>query len=436
MLEGDGEIQRWKGRLGAESTMDVWPRRLAAFCVDVGKTPSELVALAVRTNERGQRIELRNLFESYEKRERAKGRKGSTVAFVAKVLRSWLSHNGIDIPRGLIKIRDSDAVYSEAALTREELRRVLASARPREKAAIALMAFTGFRPMVLGNYGGSDGLRIADLPDLAIDRKRRTIAFGKVPAQVVVRRELSKARHVYSSFVGSEGTEYVADYLSDRMRDGEQLEPGSPLIVPERATRDFIRTTNIGDLVRTALRRTGLRSRPYSLRTTFATRMLSAEADGAVPHAFVQYWMGHSGDMTARYAQNRGLLPPEIVERMRGAYSKCERYLSTVEQRAESTEELLRVILADLMRSKGANDKQISDAVSGRIDPKAVGDLVRRLSEGQHRRVLASGEDAKSKLISGWNPIATLPDGSVVLEGPADALPQAFPSNGPPRPTA
>ena len=234
------------------------------------------------------------------------------------------------------------------------------------------MAFSGFRPMVLGNYEGSDGLRIGDVPDLVIDSKSKAVSFRQTPARIVVRQELSKANHTYSSFLGEEGCEYLSEYLTSRIKPnaewkkGESLTKDSPLITPERANKDFVCATNIGDLVRSAIRKAGLFARPYSLRTTFATRLLSAEAEGAVPHSLAAFWMGHRGDMTARYAQNRGQLPPELIEQMRDAYRRSEPYLSSTEtadvQRAieKNLQYRMRV---DMLKLIGVAEKEATELV-------------------------------------------------------------------------
>jgi len=56
-----------------------------------------------------------------------------------------------------------------------------------------MVAQSGLRIEALGNYLGNDGLRVSDLLELAV--KDGVVEFAQVPAIVIVRRELSKARH-------------------------------------------------------------------------------------------------------------------------------------------------------------------------------------------------------------------------------------------------
>ena len=136
------------------------------------------------------------------------------------------------------------------------------------------------------------------------------------------------------------------------------------MVAPERAKVPYIRTVNIGDLIRHALRSAELPNRPYVLRTTFAQRLLTAESAGKIPHAFAQFWMGHTGDMTARYSVNRGLLPDSTIEEMRAAYHRCEPFLSTAPTPAGgSNAEAYKVVPAPWYTDKEIGEIDLDDPV-------------------------------------------------------------------------
>jgi len=411
-LERDPEVERWRTRLrkSAPSTADVWPRRLGSFCVQVRQTPAGLLALDLRR--------LVDLLDSFEEAERTKGHSGSYVAFTVKVVRSWLRYNGVDVPRGAVKVRDADVVKEETALSRSSLRAILNAATPREKVAVALMAMSGVRPMVLGNYRGADGLRLRDLPDLKL--RKGKVSFDALPLRVVVRRELSKGNHQYLTFLGSEGANYVRDYIEARVRSGEKIDTESPVIVPDRAERKFIWSTNIGDLVRHAIRGAKLSVRPYCLRTTFATRALSLEAEGKLPHAYAAFWMGHRGDMTARYAQNRGTLPENVIEEMRAAYRKCEPSLRSSEPTIDDREEAAHIVKTEILKAAGYSE---ADAEKLLRDPKVdLGAIIREKvasSRGPSAQRITSVEDAKPLLLEGWRVVTAAGPDTLVLSPPS-----------------
>ena len=105
------------------------------------------------------------------------------------------------------------------------------------------MSFSGLSPESLGVYEGTDGLRLGDLKDLHLSDE---IQFEKVPAAVMVKSKLSKARHQYFSFIGEEAVTYIKEYLEERRKQGEDLTYKSQLLQFEvRGVRKnaFLRTT-------------------------------------------------------------------------------------------------------------------------------------------------------------------------------------------------
>ena len=173
-----------------------------------------------------------------------------------------------------------------------------------------------------------------DLPEVRIAEKR--VEFDRVPTMVVVREELSKGGHRYFTFMGGEGCGYLKEYLEDRIRRGEKLTPDSPVITPKLRMKPFIRTVNIGDAIRKAIRKAGFPWRPYVLRAYFDTQLMIAENAGEVIRDYRQFWMGHKGDIEARYTTNKHRLPAEVVEDMRASYRRCQEYLQTAVPEAAS----------------------------------------------------------------------------------------------------
>jgi len=214
---------------------------------------------------------------------------GGYVNCTLKATKSWLAFNDRHITRK-IRIRHADDAQSRQVLeervpTKEELRKMLLSATKQSRVAIALMAFSGVRPETLGNYRGTDDLRIADLPELQIEKGK--VDFRRIPAVVLVRADLSKTRQPYFTFLAEEGCRYVADFFEERLRKGEALSQHSPLVPPTKSTeKSFLRTTVIGRRIRVAMRRAGYGSRPYALRCYFDSELLLAESKGVITRDF------------------------------------------------------------------------------------------------------------------------------------------------------
>ncbi len=326
------DVKRWYGNLveGSMITADTALRRLGLFCEFVKKSPTDLLKM----NEK----EINDLLMDFVRdfRNVPPGHSGPYIASMIKAVKSWLLFNGIVITRK-IKIGGLGTrvtLKDERVPTQDELRRIFLASDSRERVACSIMAFTGVRPQVLGNYRGTDGLRISDIKDIKIDKETMAIDVIKVPVRIVIRSELSKKDNEYFTFIGSEGVEYLKLYLEERMKQGEILKGNSPVLTPAksgiRTDNPFISTTNIGDTIRGAIRNAGLHVRPYVLRKYFDTQLLQAESKvQELRRDYRVFWMGHKGDMEHEYTLNHGFLPESIIEDMRNAYAKSLKFLET-----------------------------------------------------------------------------------------------------------
>jgi len=238
-LREDPTIDRWYRNVarGSAVTADVYLRRLGNVCRANDKQPPELVGM--KGDDR--RDFLTDLVSSME----SKSLSGGYIESTLKALRSWLSFNGVPWEHR-IKVRGTQMTPTwtkERVPTQDELRRIFLGASCRERVAAALMAHAGVRPETLGNYRGTDGLRLSDLPDVVM--KGKTVTFRKLPAIVVVRPELSKSGRQYLSFIGGEAADYLKAYLEERLREGERIGEDSDVVAPRgRRRRSSRRSTS------------------------------------------------------------------------------------------------------------------------------------------------------------------------------------------------
>ena len=319
----DKDVERWYRHLarGSESTADTYLEILGKFCEVNELTPKDLLKLKDE--------EIRNLLLDYLTALEEINRSSTYLRSIVNAIKSWLRFNNRDIPINIkIKSKQPKIAQIERVPTKDELRKIRSVADVRAKAIIGLMAFSGLRPEVLGNYRGTDGLKIRDLPELEIGSR---VEFVRVPAMVIVRPNLNKAGHQYFTFLGEEGCEYLETYLNHRIRQGELLTENSPVIAPKPLKRDkHLTTANVSEAVRKAIRLAGFRWRPYVLRHYFDTYMLMAEANGIVIEDYRTFWMGHKGNIEHQYTTNKHKLPENIIEDMRLKYAQAiELFLET-----------------------------------------------------------------------------------------------------------
>lgn len=413
LLQQDN-VRRWFDNVGRGSpvTADVYLRRLAAFCESSRTTPKSLVSKS--------ESELYSLMLDCVSQMEKTGKAGSYIESTLKAVKSWLSHNGKEVRRK-IKIRgarDTPSLKDERVPTREELRRILLSGDKKARTACIFVAHSGLRIEVLGNYAGTDGLTIKDIPELRIEDK--SIIFDKLPALLTVHRQLSKAGHQYFTFLSEEGCEYLKDYLEDRIREGETLTSDSPLITPKNKMKPFIRANNIGDAIREPVRAAGFNWRPYVLRSYFDTQLMLAESKGLVLRDYRQFWMGHKGDIENRYTTNKSKLPESVIEDMREAYKRSQEYLQTAKTAETSEEKLAQAFRKQLLLVAGFAQNEVD-----KMDLPSLGD--EELQEIVRKRLLRTGTDdcAKEKAVSvnevnsylaqGWEYVASLPNKTVII---------------------
>jgi hypothetical protein len=411
----DPKIKRWHANLarGSQVTADVYLRRLGNFCESTKITPQKLVTM----EEEALYNLLLDTVTSMEKKYT-----GSYTQSVIKAIKSWLAHNGVEVKRE-IKIRgaeDAPTLKDEKVPSQTELKKIFLSTDLKGRTASVLVAHSGLRLETIGNYLGDDGLRIRDLPELRVEGE--SVEFEQIPTIVFVRKELSKAGHQYFTFLSEEGCGYLKDYLEMRLRSGEKLGTDSPIVTPKQRMKPFIRSTNVGDVIRAGIRKAGYPWRPYVLRSYFDTEMMLAESKGLVLRDYRQFWMGHKGDIEHRYTLNKSRLPGEVVEDLREAYRRSQEYLQTGRSESDSEERLRDSFRKQLLLVAGFKPEEVEE-MDLSMDDSSFQEIVRKrllgamVNSGASQRVVNSN-DVERYISEGWGFVANLPDERVIIKLP------------------
>jgi len=428
LLETDGDFNRWYQNLarGSVNTANLNARTLYRFCSITGTTPAQVVAKA-----RDERREFENTLLDLVTMLRDEGKAPSYIENYITCVKSWLQFNDVTLVRR-IKIGNTShtpTIENERVPINEELRQILNYAGERGRCSISLMAFSGLRPQVLGNGTGTNGLEIRDLPELELDGKDAN--FITIPAMVVVRPELSKAKHRYFTFLGPEGCEYLKAYFEKRLASGEELDQGSAVISCKEgyeetgyraSLRDnqHITVKTLTKEIRDAMR-PKYRWRPYVLRAYFDTQLLVAENNGKIAHAYRQFFMGHKGDIEARYTTNKGRLPENVIEDMREAYQRSLEYLET-RKTAVNGETLQDTLRRQLLLVAGFSSEEV-DSMDHSMSDEEFQEAVRRklvgsmVNNGNSQRVI-NVHDVEEFLTRGWQFVAKLTEDKAILRLP------------------
>ncbi len=312
----DPDIRRWYQSLRRSSqvTADVRLRRLGHFCMEFSIEPKELASR--------QPSLITDILDDCVSLMESKGKAPGYIKSTIVTVKSWLSHFGIQTTRR-IRIRDADIpvrLRDEKVPERAELTELLLLGSLKARTIKQLIAKSGIRPGVIGDYSGTDGLRLRDIPDLALTPSGAV--FLSHPPRLIVRPELSKTGQQYITFLTGSASATVLAYLNKRLRE-EKVSQDSALISPAKSVRQFLTSAQVSNEVRESIR-PKFRLRPYALRSYFDTQLLQAEAKGLIPHDFRVFWMGHKGSIDAVYTTNKRMLPESLIQEMKDAFRRAE----------------------------------------------------------------------------------------------------------------
>jgi hypothetical protein len=359
-------------------------RRFGLLHRRYGKLPGDFVALGAD----GATDFIGDMIDEMEKA----GLAPNYVANFKKALASWLDTNSIQLTRRLkIKDRGQNVKFVDERIPLpNEVQRILDAGDLRQKVCVVFVAYAGCREEVLGDIEGKNGLRLRDMPELKIeDRNGKPmdedgvtngkVSFTAMPIRVIVRGGLNKARHQYESFLNQAGCNYLAAYLEWRMSEKsvrvakggkrklvppEKLTPDSPVVTPERFSVGlFLRSNQISEKIKQAIRAAGYDWRPYVLRSFFDDAMESAERKRlTIPDDRV-WWMGHKGNIEMVYTKHNKHLNPGKLAELRDAYKKASDLHLTPQQATfipleQAGNELKRLVLADY---GGMTDQEVGE---------------------------------------------------------------------------
>ncbi len=415
------QLKRWYENLKAHSviTAENYFRHLLLWCEKDNTTPMELLELAKSKDFRYRVMDAIRRFE-------AEGKAGSYIAYIEKPMLSWLRFNGITF-RISVNIKDENRNFraeNERVPSKEELARILRMASLRARVAIAFIAYSGLRLETLGDYEGTDCLKLTDIEGIKIMANR--VEFEKIPAKVRVRSNLSKARNEYFTFLGSEGADYLIEYLNKRIQENEKVSLDSPVLQLDpkgerkrgKERNDYLRTVLVARGIKRAITDAGFSWRPYVLRAYFSTALDIAESKGIISHPWRQFIMGHKGDIEARYSTNKRL-PPDMIEEMREAYRKCLKYLET--RVSEVSEDNAKLYLQQqLLLTAGYKQEEIDKMDLSVITNEEFQQILRdkllgRMADNGAKQKVILANDIEEYLTQGYEFEAVLPNGRAVM---------------------
>ena len=416
----DPAFKRWLQDVerGSVTTASAYLRTIGHLCAEFKITPPILAKMGVKKATEF----LFDTVTHFEDKQSA----GTNIKGYVRALKSWWSYNGTEVVKK-VKISggsDYGKYENEIPPKSDQLARIFDVADMRAKVACSIMAFSGCRPGVLGNFLGNDGLKIADFSELGLHKN--TVKFSAMPTIIWVRKSLSKARHKYISWLPEQGCNYLKTYLEFRLRNGEKLTGDSPIFTAlsnnPREVGSHIRTTNIGDLIRKPIRAAGFDWRPYIFRRYFDTRLMQAEVDGLLIRDWRVFWMGHKGDIEHTYTLNKGL-SEDVIEQMREKYSAvADKFLVTVKKPTLGADEILARMNRQFLTLADYSEQQLQEIGDlSKLSQEQMLELIRKKSAGlmcNGRQKIVPRNEARELVNQGWHIASSFSQDEFVVELP------------------
>ena len=388
-------VKEWHENIAERSLLsaDVRLRTLGLFCETMNTDPMKVL-------ESAQSGELKTVFKEFYKKLKDKGKSGSYIQRFKITLNNFITFNEINF-KITEKIKDADKnrkFFGEHIPMQSELSDIIRNGSMRSRVSISLMAFSGLRPESIGNYQGTDGIRLGDIENFDIDN----LKFNTVPAILNIRESLSKNGNPYFTFIGSESMKYITEYLKDRIAHGEILTKESPLITFGYGTdnkRTHVRTLLVTRDIRDAFDKSGFKGvRPYTLRRYFMSQLSIAENRNWISHEIRLFISGHNGDIQSIYVTEKGSLNPELIQSYRESYKKCLTLLETshgeyFDQSTEIRKAILSVVYSKEEISKmdisKMSDSEFSDMIQRKFTDKFNAEII---GNGQRQKIVHENE--------------------------------------------
>ena len=279
----------WLESLKTKSTMDAYTIHLSLFCKFHNTDPDQLIKLndsvtQLKTMILNYIIHLKKV----AKRSAGKPKRGelsvnSIKHYLITGVKSFLEFNEIALPwTKIAKFLPDDVTNSYRSYTKEEIKKLLSVADPRDRCIILLMS--------------SSGIRVGAIQSLKVKSIKRL--DGDVGIVTVYPESKDS---VYATLVTPEFLASLDEYLKYRKSQGEKITGESWLIRDKFAT--FSKKTNkptppsnksINKQMRFLVRKAGLpleELQPdHSLRKFFNTALMNSD----VAFTFKELLMGHS----------------------------------------------------------------------------------------------------------------------------------------------
>lgn len=359
-MKPSNKVKRWLASYPKVNTQERYSTALSRFCDFHEVTPDQTLEWSLDTIEDNLQDWKVSMFDELS---------GNTIRLYLTAVTRWFKFNKKRITvDDLTKNISRRYAYSDYAVTRDDVRRLLNGVGLRHKVAISLIAFSGLRPADVVT------LQYRDIIE-SYERGDEVLTIQKVH---------EKTEREYVSFLGHQGTRYLRDFIERRKEKGEKITPDSYILTfrGKPVQSQGLRIVLTGKIEETVGKNpTGndrKKFRPYSLRKYFRRVVAKLGEDTA------EYLMGHVKGLESMSAIYNGLGDghPQAIARLKEQYISILPELETeisentiraeIQEQRETQSETVEELREEIHSMKKVIDELLRTAVfSGAIDQEA-----------------------------------------------------------------
>lgn len=264
-----------------------YDRNLTRFCEFTGKSDDDIFQDYHNMDEKDFKILYAKYLKSLISDLNSQGYAPNTINTVVTSVKSFFKYS--DLPLGFVPIGRCTVIFHNRDITHEEVQKILAASKPRDKAFYAMMAQSGLRPQTLCN--------------LKFKQIETEFSQNIIPCKIDVPATITKGQYrSYHSFMGEESVRYLRSYFESER--------------PNISSEDFLFTLH-------STGKTQKKSNAKSFSAIFAKTLRSLQKSGVLKFEirpdgkpselrlynlrkffrkyahqagfeYVQFWMGHS----------------------------------------------------------------------------------------------------------------------------------------------
>ena len=256
---------------------------LRRFCDFIEKTPDEIGKDYDNSNDRDFKRTYAKYVKSWIAFQMRNGMSPNSINTRVGAVKSFFKYN--DFPLGFVPAIKLRVLYHNRDISHKEIKLILNSSRPRERAFYSIMAQSGLRPNTICN------LKYENIKD--------DFESGTIPCRIDIPQEIAKGKyHSYFTFIGKEAVNFLKSYLVVRpqikdddfifLKDGtkQQTSPKSISVLFGRTVK------KLNEKKKMNLKQKK-ETKPHDIRLYNLRKFFRKYANQA-GFEFVQFWMGHT----------------------------------------------------------------------------------------------------------------------------------------------